>query len=295
MKRTLFRLTAILLVGSTLLQSCRADLGKILDKDNPVSKENTKKGKELLGQAWKTQGLDSLSKHQVYSYDSHDEWKGMLGSIGKIWPDKKGDMSFKYKIGTFDGQVTFKGGKRDGEVAGLQNWNYYEIGEEQDTVFQKRDKRLVFGISAFQYFGEMVDRLKNAPIIVYAGEDEARGEMYDLVVCTWKTIEAHDESDQYVVWINKKTNMVDYVQYTIRENYLKMPGYKMIRGGIEFGNYKTVDGVQIPHEQTVFVFDIKKKKKNYLHQLTITNFKFDSFDPNDLVIDEAKGVGGDFK
>lgn len=295
MKKSFIKITGALAVGFLVLQGCRADLGKILYKDNPVTNENTQKGKELLDQVWEAQGMDKLKDHSLYSFDMSDHWKGMLGSMGKIWGEKKSALSFKYRVGSFDGQVTFKDGKHKGDVAGLQSWNYYEITDSKDTLFQKADKRKTFGLAAYQYFTEMNDRLRNAPIIVYAGEDEKRGEKYDLVICTWTKIEAHDEADQYVVWINKETGMVDFVVFTLRDNYLKMPGYKMMYGSIEFSDYKLIDGVKIPHEQTIYAFDPKKKKKKFLHQAILSNFKFDDFESEDLIIDVAKGVGGDYK
>ena len=41
---------------------------------------------------------------------------------------------------------------------------------EGKTQFRKPNKRIKFGLAAFQYFGEMIDRLRSAPIISYAGE-----------------------------------------------------------------------------------------------------------------------------
>ncbi|MBL4709507.1 MAG: hypothetical protein JKY48_13815 [Flavobacteriales bacterium] len=227
------------------LQSCVYDLRTPLIKQNGVTEENANKGKEILERAWKKQGYNKLKNHKVYSYHANDVWKGMFGRMGKIWPDMKSEMDFKYQIGSFDGQLTYVGGKQAGDIVGLQNWNYYEISNNKTTFIDKNDKKakkVVFGIAAFQYFTEMIDRIKDAPIISYAGEGEMRGQQYDLVFCTWNTPEPHMEHDQYVAWINKETGLMDFTQYTIRETYLKPPGYKMLGGAVEYANVKNIDG-----------------------------------------------------
>jgi hypothetical protein len=295
MKTTQKTLLGILFTGAILIQSCNADLRTSLIKKGGITPKSINKGKELLEKSWKTQGLDKLKDHKVYSYKGDDTWRGMLGTMGKVWPNKKIKSEFKYLIGTFDGQVSFLDGKASGTKAGLQNWNYYEINNQSDTVFKKPNKRIRFGISAYQYFNEMSDRLKKVPVISYAGEEQLRGNSYDLVFCTWNTEKPQKEVDQYIVWINKKTGLIDFTQYTIRDNYLKMPGYKMMYGSVEYSNYKNIDGILIAHEQTVYIFKPKKKQKKNLHLLTITDFKFDDFNPNDLIIDKTLEKGGDFK
>jgi len=295
MKTQQTKFVGLLFISFLLLQGCVADLRTKLIKKEGITSVNTKKGKELLLKAWKKQGFDNLQKHQVYSFTGNDSWKGILGTLGKIWPERKGTMDFKYEIGTFDGQLTFKTGKLEGTTVGLQNWKYYEVSPEKDTLFKKAPKRIEFGLAAFQYFTEMIDRLKNAPIISFAGEKEFKGQNYDLVFCSWKTEKPHDENDQYIAWINQKTGLLDYTQYTLRENYMKPPGYKMVYGAVEYGNLKNINGVLVPHEQTVYAFGIKKKKKKNIHQLLISDFKFDAFDKEELRIDKTYKKGGDFK
>jgi len=278
-----------------MAQSCKiADLRSKEVKQDGVTVQNSEKGKLLLDQAWKAQGFDKLKTYKVYSYHGQDTWKGILGKMGNIWSESKSEMNFKYRIGTFDGQVKFE----NNSYAGLQNWNYYDI-INKDTIFSdpklKKNERIVFGISAFQYFAEMVDRLRRAPVIVYQGEDEFRGQSYDLVLCTWQTVEPRLEHDQYVAWINKKTGLMDFTQYTIRDSYLRPPGYKSIGGAIEFKDFKEIGGVLIPHTHLVYAIKLRKNSNKNLHKLIITDFKFDNFTSEDLQIDKAISVGGDFK
>ena len=293
-------LQKVILLSTLLffLQSCMYDLRTKTIKTAGITVENTNKGKLILEQAWKKQGYDKLKNHTTYSYHGKDIWKGMLGKIAQMWPDMELEMDFKFKLRTFDGQVTFLDGKESNTIAGLQNWNYYEI-KQNDTLFKNKDHKKnrskVFGIAAFQYFTEMIDRIKDAPIISYAGEKEFRGQNYDLVFCTWNSEKPHKEDDQYLAWINKKTGLMDFTQYTIRESYIKPPGYKMIGGGVEFSDFKNIDGILIPHEQLVYAIKLRKNKNRFLHKLKLSNFKFDNFNPNDLIINTEIKSGGNFK
>jgi len=299
MRVNMLKSIGLLVIGSTILQSCGLyDLRTKMIKKEGITIESTNKGKTILERAWKAQGFDKLKNHRTYAYHGSDTWRGMLGRISLIWPEMKTEMDFKFQVGTFEGQTTFLDGKRKGDLAGLQNWNYYEISEN-DTLFKDKDdkenRRIVFGIAAFQYFTEMLDRIKDAPIISYAGEQECRGQLYDLVFCTWETDKPHEEHDQYVAWINKKTGLMDFTQYTLRELYLNLPGLKMLGAGVEFTDLRNIDGVLIPHQQLFYLMDIRKKQKNNFHELILSDFKFDSFKPEELRIDKSIKNGGNFK
>lgn len=298
MKTENIKFIGLLIIVSTMVQGCMYDLRTKSIKKEGISVDNIEKGKALLEKAWRKQGYDKLKDFEVYAFHGTDTWRGMLGKMGGIWPDAKTELDFKYQIGSFNGQVTFADGERKGDAVGLQNWHYYEISQG-DTIFkglkEKSAESMVFGISAFQYFGEMIDRIKNAPIISYAGEGEMRGKHYDLVFCTWGNEAPHIEHDQYLAWINKETGLLDFTQYTIRDSYLRPPGYKMLGGGIEFTDFRMVNGIMIPHEHIVYAVKLNKNQKRNLHRLIISDFKFNDFAPNDLEIDKQIKPGGDFK
>jgi len=264
-----------------LLGSCMANLQPDLVKKHGIQKKNAEKGKEILSKAWKTQGLDNLKSHQTYSFIATDAWKGMMGSIGKPWPEKHMQIQFKYEVGTFNGQLNFLSGKRKGEIAGLQSWKYYEKNKH-DLKFLTTDKKLAFGLSAYQYFMELADRLRKAPIISFAGTKSFNGNNYNLVFVTWETTAPHKGHDQYILWINQKTEMLEYAEFTLRDNYLNMPGSGAFYGSIKYADFKQINGVLIPHKQTVFMNAPNKEDRKHLHELIITEFKFDDFDVEEL-------------
>ena len=278
-----------------LLSSCAADLRTKTVK-NEYNDDNITKGKNLLDAAWKAQGMDKLRDHAVYEFKGTDHWKGMLGKVGKIWPEAKGEMHFRYAVGTFDSHVKYLDGKRQGYTEGLQSWQYYDQSPDGTvTFYDKPQKRRKFGLAAYQYFFEMTDRLRHASVITYAGEREHHGKLYDQVFVTWNSPEPDMEVDQYLVLIDRTTGMASEIEYTLRENYLKAPGARVLYGSIRFSDFKDVDGVKIPMTQHVFTTSSAKKDKRYLHRMTVEDFSFDGFDKQVLYPNQELGTGGDTK
>ena len=265
-----------------LLQSCGlADLRTATLKKEGITVENEQKGRALLDAAWRAQGLDKLDQFHTYEVVGVDHWKGLLGSMGKVWPVNKTPLRLRYAVGTFDGQVEVLEGKHKGFRAGLQSWRYYEQEAGEDIQFlEKQDERITFGLAAYQYFFELASRLRNAPVVTYLGEASFNGKAYEQVFVSWEKPEPHDEHDQYVLYIDPNTKLIEYTSYTLRENYL--PGPKKIYGSIHFGGLKEVQGIKIPFQQSVFLNAPKEKERKYIHQFTISEFKFDSFDSSVL-------------
>lgn len=293
--RHLYLNVAVVVVSITLY-SCSANLLPFSVKKSTDQAGLEKKGRDLLLKSVKQQGFENFNTKETYEFTAEDHWKGPMGGIGKLWSKKRSKMNFKYIPNTFNASVEFLDGKDVGNKAGLQSWNYYRVEKGEQPNFEvKKAKRHVFGMAAFQYFTELTQRLSKAPIIRYAGEKVINDLEYDVVYCTWETIYASKEHDQYLVYINKKTNAVEYASYTIRDNYLKMPGSGVFYGSIHFTDMRNVDGFKVPFQQYIFIGKPKKKDKKYVHKLSLDSFKFDSFDSNELYPNSELKKGGDSK
>ncbi len=257
---------------------CKVDLRTRLIKNQGITEINEKRGKDILELAWETHGYDNLSHRKNYTFQGKDIWRGLFGRLGKPWPEAESNMLFRFEVGSFDSQVTYLDGKQMGITAGLQSWNYYEFERKNAAKKKKLNQRTRFALSAYHYFFELLDRLKRAPLISWAGEKQFNNEVYDVIFVTWKQVEPHMDNDQYILWINKETNMLDYAIYTVRENYLKIPGSRAFYGSIRFDDYRKVNGLMVPHVQTVFLNAPKKNIKRHVHRLTVSDFQFDAFD-----------------
>ena len=97
MKYSGIRIIGLLFVSALFLQSCAADLRTVSIKKEGITDANTQKGKDLLESVWLKQGFDKMEEHDVYSFKGVDDWQGMLGRMGKLWPDLNTQLEFKYK------------------------------------------------------------------------------------------------------------------------------------------------------------------------------------------------------
>jgi hypothetical protein len=265
-------------------------------KGDANASENKAKAKAIFEKSWKAHGVDSLKQHEVYQLTTVDDWKGPMAGMGKLWAQKNTNMLFKYVPNTFDAQVEFLNGETKGMKAGLQSWKYYEQAVGSEIEFKdEANVRYRFGMAAYQYFTETVSRLSNAEFIRFAGTEEFNGSTYDLVYATWGSMEGNDQHDQYILYFNQETNMLDYATYTVRDNYLKMPGGGMMYATMRFNDYRNIDGFQVPFEQTVFMFGPQEDKDNYIHKLTLSSFEFDGFDKAELYPDPSIALLGDSK
>ena len=116
----------------------------------------------------------------------------------------------------------------------------------------------------------------NAPIVYYAGEETFKDKSYQLVFVSWEKVEPHKEHDQYLLYINPESKMIEMAEYTVRENYLPASGF--LHGSIIFDDFRTVEGISIPFKQSIFINSPKEKEKKYIHQFKLDSFKFDQFD-----------------
>lgn len=288
------KLLTIVFLAVTMI-GCSANLLPKSLKNVEDHRTLEEKGNQLLESAWKAQGFDNLEKYKTFQFTFTDNWQGMMGGMGKLWPQKKTRINQKGSFKSFDSQIEFLDGNTKGLVAGIQSWKYYEMEGGVANFNIKENERYIFGMTAFHYFTELIDRLKDAEFIRYAGEKKFNGKEYSLVYATWKSLKKNKEVDQYVLYLNKETKMLDYVTFTVRDNYLKMPGASMFYGSMQFSDYREIDGFKFPFLQTVYLNKPKKNEKKFMHQLKVESFEFDSFEESDLYPDKSLKKLGDEK
>ena len=109
----------ILSVMFLFMQLYSVDLLPESLQGDKYASESEAKGKAVLKQAWIAHGVDSLNAHQVYQFTTVDHWQGMMAGMGKLWPQKKTALTFKYAPNTFDARLEFLDGETKGLVAGL--------------------------------------------------------------------------------------------------------------------------------------------------------------------------------
>lgn len=235
-----------------------ADLRTDYAKKEGESTIAQQKGRTLLRQSLKT--LDLMSQWQelrrqniqitLQHFWYHDMLKKLVAPV-----EKSGQkVSFLLKPGDDKNlHLTFLDGQRKGTSWGIQNYKTYKM-DENGTVTWKSDWTTEFNLPSYRFFLFLPFLLSEAELITYAGTEELHGNNYDLVFATWEKWTPHKNADQYLIWINRETKMVDYVQGTVRViigrsiTTLSLSDYREVLGMKIPFSLKAIADINIPDE-----------------------------------------------
>ena len=258
----------------TFLVGCTSNLvPPSLEQGIPESSKV--KAISLLKESMEAQGYGNIIEQKAYEFTFTDTWQGFMGTMGKLWPQNKSRLKLTLPIYKFEGHIEYLDGEEKGFQASIINDNYSVLDtNNQYRAMEEHDKKVVFGIEAYKFFGEIAPSMLTCDFLGYVGEEEYRGQKYDVVFGTWKTLEANDETDHFLVYINKETKLIDRTTYTIRENYMAMPGDGMLYGNLVYEDYRNIEGLMVAHKQYIFDFDVEDDFEDYLHFIEIEDFKF---------------------
>ena len=157
-------------------------------------------------------------------------------------------------------QLTFLDGQRKGITWGIQDNNTYKIDNKGNTTWAS-DWITEFNLPSYRFFLFLPFLLSEAELITYAGSKEIHGENYELVFATWEKWTPHKNADQYLIWINSDTKMIDYVQGTVRA----IVGRSIT--ALSFKDYQEVLGLKIPFSINA-IADINELEK-VMHQMKL--------------------------
>lgn len=268
-----------------------ADLRTSDIKNDTQSEEQIQFAKNLLNEVIKKQGMDKINQFTTYEIVATDDWKGFMGKMVTSWDWNNDEMSMRFSVGDFDGQVEVLQGEKKGFIAGIQSWDYYEkVGDTYQSNVED-DGGKVFNLSAYHFLFELANRLSNAPFIRYAGEGELNGKPMEKVFVSWGN-SATKQYDQYILWIGKTSGLIEAATFTIRDNPSPLPAF--IYGTMHFDDYRNINGIMIPFKKTVQMMNPKNNMNNYLHQLTVQKFEWDNFPISDIrPFSDIEPVGDD--
>jgi len=274
------------LLAVTVISSCKvADVrkGTALHKENTAQTADQTRGKQILHSYIRKNGYDKFSSVNTYKIAAREEWKGMMGNMGNPWPEKNlsYEMKFVPDLKEFTSRVELTSEKQRGDVWGLKKTVSSVYYQESGATSKGIDQGMMsFNLANYQWWIEFPYRLSQLKNVTYAGEKERDGKKYDLVLATWgKSLEVNKDYDQYMMWFNKSTGMMDLVTFTYRDVPMMSPSF--MYGTAIFRNFKTVNGINIPFSHK-FQINGPSAEKKYAHHFVIDKIEFNSFDKSEL-------------
>ena len=240
---TILILAALVLAGYSLMHF-PVDIRTEKMLQTGVTTLTVEKGRAILAAAIEAHGGQERWKtHGVAAVTMTDEWPNpVFRAVLMPWKQNNQLMRAHYLLGADVSRIEFLEGPSQGEIWGIQNWATYKQKPGEPVRFVP-DGDIKFYLPTMEYFFEMPFRFPSAGIISYAGETVLGGVPYDLVFVSWNSPEPQEDFDQYIVWINRQTKLVDYVRYTVRVKAGFLTAFR------QFQDYRTVQGIQVPFVQ----------------------------------------------
>jgi hypothetical protein len=263
-----------------------ADLRNDAIKRSGITEQVAAKGKQLLLTAAQAHGIEKAKSYTTAEFTFADEWTGLMGKFMNPWPENNKSIRMQTLLGTFTCRVEFLEGKGAGEIWGIQAWAAYKQENKNTEAVFEEDGTIQFFLPTQHFFSELPFRVLQTEIIAYMDNRSLEGKDYHLVFATWGTAEPNTDYDQYVIWINKETSLIEKMSYTAREMF------SFMEATIHFSDFKNIQGVMVPFKHTTTMdrpedvnYDMTEE---YLHQITFTDFRFDTFDKAELLADKNR-------
>lgn len=242
-RRIIFGLLLLSLIGGIWFVYTPKDIrpaylqGEITEKDYQA-------GKTLLAEMQAAYGgKDQWLAHQTGTYAQEADWyEDKFGRAG--WDTLPQQFQMTSILGTDDCEFTLLNGKNKGQTWGVTDWNSYQKKEDGTKQFienEKYEHKLIYK----NYWFQLPFRISEAPIIAYGGEATAYGKTYDLLYATWGSEAANSQYDQYLMYIDQETRMIEWLQFTLRENFV------FVQITAQFTDFKKVNGITCPFSQYI--------------------------------------------
>ena len=178
-----------------------------------ITEQSTAKGKELLGKYEEASGgFDKWSSYKTGTFTQTADWYGK----GKHWTIDPQQYSLTAELGTMDGELTLIDGPMAGKTWTTKAGKVHAIEENGDKVPDYHEI-MTHSFPYKTYWFQFPFKVREADFISYAGTREIEGQNYEALFVTWHSEEPNTEFDQYILYLNPDTYLLDYLEFTLRD------------------------------------------------------------------------------
>ncbi|MEM6268502.1 MAG: hypothetical protein AAF998_03650 [Bacteroidota bacterium] len=236
---------------------------------------STQKARRLMQTCFLAHGADKWENYETVTFDFEDRFEKL--KFASPFPGGGAAMTLSYVPDAADAHMRVKEGKKAGLIWGLSNWYSWEQKAKSGSERKwKHNRRIKFWLPTWQYFLQLPLKIMEAPIMRHGGEREIQGKKYEILFATWNTDEPQKEYDQYALYINAETKLIDLVEYTVRGVN------KSVVGTCVYSGYKQVEGIQIPLVMNVLGPKIDYDDPSILHVMKVNGVEFNQIDQQEL-------------
>ena len=171
-------------------------------------------GRPYLEKSQRAHGMEHwLVQDSIRFEIAHTLHSGMAQLM--ISPDKQNPLLYTY--------VSFPQARQSSYYRSSSPQSHYFIGCDDKGVFKESKGNREYGQSSLDFFYyaikhlvEFAFEMNSATILEYMGEKKMGDKTYELVFATWESMEPTMKYDQYIIWINKHTGLIERFDATGR-------------------------------------------------------------------------------
>ncbi|MDH3555167.1 MAG: hypothetical protein OEU80_06590 [Deltaproteobacteria bacterium] len=208
-------------------------------------------------------GYDTYKSFNSVRLRGTDLWHSSFVRFFTPVTEQAQKFEVKFSIAGNDIKYLFSNGKRKGQFIGVEDGKPYKA-IEGEKEFTDSSKIRIYLEPLTHYF-KWPFNLYESPVLLYAGEREIENETYQLLFASSGGVAASPEHDQYVIYINKKTYHVDYIDFTLRSLF------ESYKGTLHYRDFRTVQGLVVPFfigaSDTI-------ENKDFVHEFLFSEIQF---------------------
>jgi len=225
----------VLLIGGTWFVNTPVDIKPNYLGDK-ITEEDFAKGNILMNEMQAAYGgKDNFLAHKTGSFVQ-------LAGVPDDTLSTEGEAPIQFQmtsiLGTDDSEYTLLNGVDKGQTWGMDNWRSYLLkgGQKEFEHHKSYYEKMVNS----NYWFQFPFRISEAPIIAYGGESTVKGETYDLLYATWGSEDVNREYDQYVLYLNQDTKLIEWLNFTYRGKA------RFVHVTAQFVDFKSINGIVAP-------------------------------------------------
>ncbi len=234
------------------------------------------RGRAVIDTGNDAMGMAALAETELYSATANFDWKQpwRFMPMNGLRGNHHNDIRFRFATGTFDSQVEFLEGARQGDVRGLQSWQGYKQESTTAVVEPTNSAKHDWALATYHYLNDMPLLAPSAEFVAFAGTEVLNGQAYELVYVTWGSLEPNKQYDRMMLWYNADTHFLDMAEVTINDFFLPMPP-AMRYATVRFERSETVIGAHLPHQVTIQL-GAPGGLDSYVYSYSMRDYTFDA-------------------
>ena len=213
--------------------------------------------------------LETIDPFNLYQEGSSmdvvatDAWNSTI--IRWLTPLDQNEQHFRANLKLFHKGIefTFLDGDQKGKTIGFDGESYHYEGGRK--IYEKSAAVSLY-LGPLQNYMEWHRTLMNKKKLTLLGEKDVNSRSYWVVYATEGNASELDQHDQFLIYINKNSNTIDYIEFTMRK---LMKSYV---GVVHYQQYRRVKGMLMPF--WIGVAD-DLTSPGFDHVFTITSIRFD--------------------